>query len=67
MDRGLSIAKDLNLDVTGARDETLEVKATVPEPGERLGARRRDLGFELRGGLSNADSAAAAAGRCLDH
>ena len=43
MDRGLSIAEDLNLDMTGARDETLEVKASVPERGERLGARLRDL------------------------
>ena len=49
MDRRLSIAKDLNLDMTSARDETLEVKTPVPERGERLGARLRDLGFELRG------------------
>ena len=67
MDRRLSIAEDLNLDMTGARDETLEVKASVPERGERLGARLRDLGLELRGGLGNPDSAAAAASRRLDH
>ena len=51
MDRGLSIAEDLNLDVTGARDETLEVKASVPERGERLSARLWDLGLELSGRL----------------
>ena len=55
MDRRLSIAEDLNLDVTGARDETLEVKAPVPERGERLSARLRDLGLELRGGRGNAE------------
>ena len=67
MDRSLSVAEDLNLDVTGARDETLEVKAPVPERGHRLSARLRDLGLELRGGLGDADSAAAAASRRLDH
>ena len=67
MDRGLSVAEDLNLDVTGARDETLEVEASVAERGERLGARWRDLGLELRGGCGNADAAAAAASRRLDH
>ena len=49
MDRSLSIAEDLNLDVTGARDETLEVKAPVPERGARLSACLRDLSLELRG------------------
>ena len=49
MDRRLSIAEDLNLDMTGARDETFEVKASVPERGARLTACLRDLGLELRG------------------
>ena len=53
--------------MTGARDETLEVKASVPERGARLSACLRDLGLELRGGFDNTDSAAAAASRRLDH
>ena len=67
MYRRLSIAEDLNLDMTGAWDETFEVKASVPERGTRLTACLRDLGLELRGGFGNADSAAAAASRRLDH
>ena len=67
MDRGLPVAEDLNLNVTRARDETLEVQASVAESRERLGARLRDLGIELRGGPGDADAAAAAASRSLDH
>src|ERR1700748_123008 len=67
MDRIFSVAEDLNLDMTGARDETLEVKASVPERGERLGACLRDLSLELHGGCGNADATAAAASGRLDH
>ena len=67
MDRGVSIAEDLNLDVTGAGDETLQVQASVPERSERLGARLRDLGCELRGRRCIADSTPATASRRLDH
>ena len=49
MDRRLSITEDLNLDMTGARDETLEVKAPVPECRARLSACLRNLSSELRG------------------
>src|ERR1700760_5009197 len=67
MDRIFSVAEDLNLDMTGARDETLEVKASVPERGERLGARLRDLSLDLRGGCGNADTTAATASGRFDH
>ena len=52
MDRVLSVAEDLNLDMTGARDEALEVKTAVPERGERLGARLRESALSSSTGVS---------------
>ena len=67
MDDALAVAEDLHLDVARALDHLLEVEPAVAEGGLRLGAGLRHQALELAHVGGDADAAAAAAGRRLDH
>ena len=67
VDDVVSVAEHLHLDVPRAFDELLDIEPAVAEGRERLGLRLRHEVMKLLGRARDADAAAAAAGRRLDH
>ena len=67
MDHVAAVAEHLHLDVARALDHAFQIEAAIAEGGERLGARLRKEAIELRDVARDADAAAAASRRRLDH
>ena len=67
MDCALSVTQNLNLDVARLLDHLLDIEPAIAECGFRFGAGLRHQRFELGHVMGNANAAATAAGRRLDH
>ena len=63
----LSVAEHLHLDMPRTFDELLDIESAIAEGRERLGLRLRHEVMKLLGRARDADAAAAAASRRLDH
>ncbi len=60
------VGQDLNLDVTGAQNQLLQVHIAVAERGKRLVLSGHELAFEVGGVVHFAHALTAAASGCLD-
>ena len=67
MDDVAPVAEHLHLDMARALDQFFEIEPAVAKGGFGFGARLRHQPIELGAIVDDADAAAAAAGRRLDH
>ena len=67
MQRVGAVGKDLHFNMAGPGDDLFHIKPAVAKGGQGLGLGLREGLFEFGQAVGNADTAAPAARRCLDH